>query len=187
MERGEGMGAKKAAVAKKADAKKAAKKAAKKTVGAKKAAGPKVAEREVADFIAKFEPAMAKRIREVRAALRQRLPGAIELVYDNYNFFVIGYSATERPSDCVVSLAANAKGVGLSFYYGAGLPDPAGILQGSGSQNRFVRLVDGAATLKDTRVEELIEAALAAASKPMPKAPGYTVVRSVSAKQRPRQ
>jgi hypothetical protein len=29
--------------------------------------------------------------------LRQRLPTANELVYDNYNFFVIGYSSTERP------------------------------------------------------------------------------------------
>ena len=41
-----------------------------------------------------------------------------------YNFFVIGYSSTERPSDCIVTLASNAKGVGLSFYYGSTLPDP---------------------------------------------------------------
>jgi len=68
------------------------------------------------------------------------------LVYDNYNFFVVGFSATERSSDCLVSLVANAKGVGLSFYYGATLPDPANILLGSGNQNRFIRL-ENAATL----------------------------------------
>ena len=142
---------------------------------------------QVDGFIEKFELAMTQRIRAVRATLRKRFPTGIELVYDNYNFFVIGYSTTERPSDCIVSLAANSKGVGLSFYYGADLPDPHGILEGSGTQNRFVRLVEGAATLKDPRVEELIRAAVDNAKTPLPKAKGYTVVRSISAKQRPRR
>jgi len=155
----------------------------------KKAAveSPDAVAQQVDGFIEKFESAMTQRIRAVRATLRKRFPTGIELVYDNYNFFVIGYSSTERPSDCIVSLAANSKGVGLSFYYGADLPDPHGILEGSGSQNRFVRLVEGAATLKDPRVEELIRAAVDNAKTPLPKAKGYTVVRSISAKQRPRR
>jgi hypothetical protein len=41
--------------------------------------------------------------------VRKKLPTAHELVYDNYNFFVIGYSATERPSDAIVSIAAKAR------------------------------------------------------------------------------
>lgn len=155
----------------------------------KKAAveSPDAVAQQVDGFIEKFESAMTQRIRAVRATLRKRFPTGIELVYDNYNFFVIGYSSTERPSDCIVSLAANSKGVGLSFYYGADLPDPHGILEGSGTQNRFVRLVEGAATLKDPRVEELIRAAVDNAKTPLPKAKGYTVVRSISAKQRPRR
>lgn len=80
--------------------------------------------KQIEGFIAKFDPANTKRIRECRAVIRRLLPTAVELVYDNYNFFVIGDSATERPSDCLVSLAAAANGVGLSFYYGASLPDP---------------------------------------------------------------
>ena len=155
----------------------------------KKAAveSPDAVAQQVDGFIEKFESAMTQRIRAVRATLRKRFPTGIELVYDNYNFFVIGYSSTERPSDCIVSLAANSKGVGLSFYYGAYLPDPHGILEGSGTQNRFVRLVEGAATLEDPRVEELIRAAVDNAKTPLPKAKGYTVVRSISAKQRPRR
>ena len=155
----------------------------------KKAAveSPDAVAQQIDGFIEKFESAMTQRIRAVRATLRKRFPTGIELVYDNYNFFVIGYSTTERPSDCIVSLAANSKGVGLSFYYGADLPDPHGILEGSGTQNRFVRLVEGAATLKDPRVEELIRAAVDNAKTPLPKAKGYTVVRSISAKQRPRR
>ena len=39
------------------------------------------------------------------------MPGAVELVYDNYNFLAIGYCSTERASHCIVSLAAAANGV----------------------------------------------------------------------------
>ena len=155
----------------------------------KKAQKPSATEvaKQVEGFIDKFEPPMAKRIREVRAALRKRFPTAIEMVYDNYNFFVIGYGPTERASEYIVSLAANSKGVGLSFNHGADLPDPHGILQGSGSQNRFVRLVDGAKTLVDPHVAEAIDASVAIADVPFQKEKGYTVVKSISAKQRPRR
>src|ERR1700733_4958835 len=112
-------------------------------------------EEQLASFIDKFDPKHAALIRSVRKALRKRLPTANELVYDNYNFFVIGYCSTEKPSDCVVSIAAGANGVGLSFYYGASLPDPHKLLLGAGSQNRFIRL-DTAKVLSDPHVEELI-------------------------------
>jgi len=142
---------------------------------------------QMAGFIAKFDPKIAKLIREVRTALRKRFPAANELVYDNYNFFVIGYCTTERPSDCMVSLAANAKGVGLSFYYGATLPDPGKILLGSGNQNRFIR-PESAAVLARPEVEALLRAAAGQSKTPLPASGnGRTIVRSVSAKQRPRR
>jgi len=78
-------------------------------------------EQQLAGFIAKFDSKHAALIHALRRALRRRLPAAHELVYDNYNFFVIGYCSSERPSDCIVSIAASANGVGLSFYYGATL------------------------------------------------------------------
>jgi hypothetical protein len=143
--------------------------------------------RQLAGFIAKFDPSMARLIRSVRSALRRRFPTANELVYDNYNFFVIGYCSTERPSDCIVSLAANAKGVGLSFYYGATLPDPDKLLLGTGNQNRFIR-IESAATLAKPAVEALLRAAVAQAETPLPKTgAGHLIIRSISAKQRPRR
>src|ERR1700730_10657831 len=96
--------------------------------------------KQLAGFIAKFDTSVGKLIRSTRLAVRRRFPTATEIVYDNYNFLVLGFSSSERPSDCVVSLAANAKGVGLCFYCGATLPDPDGLLQGSGNQTRFIRL-----------------------------------------------
>jgi Domain of unknown function (DU1801) len=144
-------------------------------------------EQQLVGFIKKFDSKNAALIRSVRKVLRKRLPTANELVYDNYNFFVIGYCSTERPSDCILSIAAGANGVGLSFYYGATLPDPRKLLLGSGSQNRFIR-IESVATLTRPEVEELIAAAIAQAKRPLPgSGKGRLIIRSVSKKQRQRR
>jgi hypothetical protein len=144
-------------------------------------------ERQLASFIAKFEPKLARLIKACRAELRRILPTAFELVYDNYNFFVIGYCSSERASDCIVSIAAAANGVGLSFYYGAALPDPSGILEGSGKQNRFLRL-PSASRLRDPEVLELVSAAAARGKTKLPgSGRGRLIIKSVSVKQRPRR
>jgi hypothetical protein len=145
------------------------------------------AEKQLEGFIGKFEPKNQALIRATRKALRRRLPAANELVYDNYNFFVIGYGPNERASDAVVSIAANAKGVGLCFIYGAKLPDPDGVLQGSGKQTRFVRLPT-AKTLAEPAIVRLLDLAIARARVPFAaKRRGPTVIKSISKKQRPRR
>src|ERR1700690_484907 len=145
------------------------------------------AEGQLAGCIDKFAPEMAKVIRAVRKALRKRLPTANELVYDNYNFFVIGYDPTERPSDCILSVAAGANGVGLCFIRGASLPDPRKTLLGSGKQTRFIR-IESAEVLARPEVEALIVAAVAKSKPPLPSiGKRKLIIRSVSAKQRPRR
>jgi hypothetical protein len=154
----------------------------------KKKPGPKESpKKQIELFISKFDPAVSRLIRSIRSALGKRFPTAIQQVYDNYNFFVIGFCTTERTSDCIVSLAASAKGVALSFYHGATLPDPHKILLGSGRQNRFVRL-ESAATLCDPNVKALLAAAADQARNPLQATgKGYTMIKSVSVKQRPRR
>ena len=138
-------------------------------------------------FIAKFDAAHQALIRDVRKVLRKRFPTAYELVYDNYNFFVIGYSPTDRPSDSIISIAAAANGIGLCFIQGARLPDPHKVLNGSGKQTRFVRL-ESAKTLARPEVDALLAAAVAQAKTPLrTTGRGELVIRSVSAKQRPRR
>ena len=110
-----------------------------------------------------------------------------ELVYDNYNFFVIGYGPDERPSHAIFSLAAQAKGVSLCFLHGAGLPDPKKLLRGSGRVVRNIRL-ESTATLDRPEVRALIDAALERASTPIERGTAHRlIIRSVSAKQRPRR
>jgi hypothetical protein len=99
---------------------------------------------------------------------------------------VIGYGPNDRASEAVLSIAAQAKGVSICFIQGAKLPDPAKILGGSGTQTRSLRL-NGTKFLLRPEVEELIAAALALGKTPMPEAEGYTVIKSVSEKQRPRR
>jgi hypothetical protein len=145
------------------------------------------AEKQLKSFIDKFDPKNQALIHAIRKAIRKRLPTANELAYDNYNFFVIGYGATERPSDCILSMAAGANGVGLCFIRGASLPDPQKILLGSGNQTRFIRL-ESAAVLARPEIEALIAAATAKSKVPMPSSgKGKLIIRAISAKQRPRR
>jgi hypothetical protein len=151
------------------------------------ATAPVSAEKQLKRFVEKFEPRHQLLIRAVRKSLRKRFPTAYELAYDNYNFFVIGYSPSERPSDSIVSVTAGANGVGLCFIRGASLPDPKNILLGSGSQTRFIRL-ESADVLARPEVEALLSAAVAEARTPLrATGRGKLIIRSVSAKQRPRR
>src|SRR5262245_20324918 len=145
------------------------------------------AEMQLTAFVKKFGQKDQRLIRAVRSAVRKRFPTANELVWDNYNFLVIGYSPTERPTDSIVSIAARANGVGLCFIHGAGLPDPKKLLLGSGKQTRFLR-IDSAARLAHPEVETLVAAAIERAKTPLPASGrGKLIIRSVSAKQRPRR
>jgi hypothetical protein len=145
------------------------------------------AEQQLESFIAKFEPTHQALIKSVRKALRRRSPTAHELVYDNYNFFAIGYCPTERPSDCVFSIAAASNGVGLCFAHGASLPDPKKVLTGAGRQTRFLRL-ESASALDRPETEALLSVAIARAGTRMPTTGrGKLIIRSISAKQRPRR
>jgi hypothetical protein len=146
------------------------------------------AESELAGFIAKFEPAMQSRIRDCRAKLQARFPGAVQLVYDNYNFLVIGFGPTRRASDAILSLAAHARGVNLCFLQrGPELPDPTSILRGNGNVVRNVAL-DSPDDLDRPDVSALVDVALRLAATPMDASTGAElIIKSISAKQRPRR
>jgi hypothetical protein len=144
-------------------------------------------ERQLAEFIAKFTPEMSGLIRAARAKMRGFMPQALELVYDNYNFFVIGYGPTEKAGDAIFSLAAQAKGLSLCFLQGARLPDPHKLLRGSGNVVRNIRL-ESADVLDDPKVRQLIDVALNRAKSPIPNNGSHQlIIKSVSAKQRPRR
>ncbi len=70
---------------------------------------------ELDSFVSKYTPEIAAQLRRVRAKLRALFPRGYELVYDNYNALVFGFSPTERASDALVSVAGYPKWVTLFF------------------------------------------------------------------------
>jgi hypothetical protein len=143
--------------------------------------------KQVESFIAKFDPAIARIVRAARSKLRKRYPTARELVYDNYNALAIGYGPNERTSEVFVSVGAYARGVTLYFTQGRKIADPKGLLQGEGNQGAFVRL-ETAAVLEERGVIALLESAVGIGKTPLAASGrGKTIVKSISARQRPRR
>jgi hypothetical protein len=145
------------------------------------------AEAELEKFIVKYSPEIARQTRLVLDKMRARLPGALELVWDNYNALTVGFSPTERTSDVVFSVVPYPRWVSLFFFDAAELPDPLGLLEGSGKHARHI-VLDTPDRLDDVGVRALMAEALRRAIPPIdPKARARVVIKSVSAKQRPRR
>ena len=145
------------------------------------------ADAQLKGFVAKFDPEHQTMIRAVRKRLRAFMPTAVEMVYDNYNFFVIGYGAADRPSAAVLSLTAASNGIGVCFIQGAKLPDPQNLLVGTGKQTRSIH-IDSVDVLDRPAVKALIKAAIARSEIPFATSgKNQLIIRSVSAKQRPRR
>ena len=142
---------------------------------------------QIKSFLAKYSPAIAADVQFARRALKRLVPHGFELVYDNYNTLAFGFSSTPRAGGAIVSVAAYPKWVTLFFLHGKRLKDPDGLLQGSGARVRSIRLAP--VTLINTRpVQALLRQALEPHQPELAAAPRLSsVVRSVSAKQRPRR
>ena len=74
--------------------------------------------------------------------MRARLPGAVEMVYDKKRSLVVGFCPDERASNVINSIAVYSKWINLYFFEGDTLPDPEGLLQGSGITVRHIRITD---------------------------------------------
>ena len=144
-------------------------------------------EDQLASFLAKFTPEVAAQTEAIRNVMRRRYPTANELVYDNYSALAIGFGPTECTSEVIFSIAVYPRWVTLFFYQGKGLPDPERRLQGSGNQVRHIR-IDSLDVFDDPAVCALMEEAVARAAVPFdPRNRHKLIIKSVSAKQRPRR
>jgi hypothetical protein len=143
---------------------------------------------QLASFLAKFTPEIAALTEAILARMRKRYPTALELVYDNYNALAIGFCPTERTSEAIFSIAVFPRWVSLFFLQAnRGLPDPENLLQGDGNVARHIRLPK-AATLDEPAVKALMLEAASRAIVPFdPKGVRRLIIKSISAKQRPRR
>jgi hypothetical protein len=145
------------------------------------------AQQQLDAFLEKFNPEIAAQARAVLDRVREFVPGAIELVYDDEHALVIGFGPTRRTGDAVLSVAVYPRWVTLFFMHGAALRDPFALLHGTGDQVRGVRIHD-LAQFDDERLQMIIETAVAMAPKPIDGTVERTIViNGVSEKQRPRR
>jgi hypothetical protein len=148
------------------------------------------AEAQLASFFAKYEPAMAKLGKALRAKLRDRLPGLFELVYvyDTQNALVISYSPTEGGRDGVCSIKLDPRCVKLFFGQGALLSksDPKKLLQGGGTVRHVV--LNSVADFDRAEIEVLMAAALRLAKLRLDaSAKGSVIIKTGAQKQRARR
>jgi hypothetical protein len=150
------------------------------------------AQTQLDSFLAKYDPEVEAFARSALAKMRKLLPGAVEFVYDNYNWLVIGFGPSERPSEAIFSLVLPPGKVTLCFLQGASLPDPDKRLRGIGKVVRNIPLFDAgkpdAKVLNDPEVLALINIALNRAKVPMPAGSRQKIViRAIAARQKSRR
>jgi hypothetical protein len=142
-------------------------------------------QRQLNDLLAKYTPEVRAIAKSALARLRELIPGAVELIYDNYNALAIGLGPTDRASDAIISVALYPRWVNLFFLHGAKLPDPHRILKGSGSRVRHV-VLEHPDEIDEPAVLAMIQEAIDQSGQPFP-ARRKVVVKSISANQRPRR
>ena len=148
---------------------------------------PPAPARQLKGFLDRYTPEVARVARAARARMRRLVPGAVELVYDNYNALVIGFGPTERASDALFSIALYPRWVNLFFLHGARLSDPEKLLKGGGKRVRHIVLED-ASVLDRPGVRKLISQALRTAATPIDR--GHhrrLIIKSISPNQRARR
>lgn len=164
------------------------KQAASKASAQKSAATQRDPAAQLDDFLDKFTPEIAGQARHALRRMRARLPGAVELVYDNYNALAIGFGPTDRTAEAIFSIALYPRWVSLFFLMnGTRLRDSANCLEGNGNQARHIKL-KSPAMIDDPGVQDLIAQALELSEKKIdPAQPRRLIIKSVSAQQRPRR
>jgi hypothetical protein len=148
---------------------------------------PATSQQQLDTFIDRFDPEVAALGRKALVHMRKRLPGAVVMVYDNYNALAIGFGPVDKVSTTPLSIALYPRWINLFFLYGVRLPDPEKLLKGSGARVRSIRL-DGIGTLKDEAIDDLISAAVMDVGwKLDPKTKGQLLIKSIAKTQRPRR
>lgn len=145
-------------------------------------------EKQLESYFAKYEPAVAKLGKALRAKLRRRLPGLSEIVYvyESQESLVISYSPTEKGYEALCSLALYPHVVKLFFSHGPQLSksDPNKLLKGSGKMVRYVEL-GSVADFDRPEIEALIAAASKLANLHLdPGAKGALILKADEQKQR---
>ena len=111
------------------------------------------------EFLKPYDRAVRDLALALRAVVTEELVPCHETVYDGPYAVSLGYGPTGRMRDQICHVVVFARHVNLGFYYGAFLPDPDGVLEGTGSQIRHIK-IQSAADMERPCIRKYLRTAL---------------------------
>jgi hypothetical protein len=116
----------------------------------------------VKGFLAGYSAEVRRIAQTARRLIRKEVPKIEEQV--DRPARIIGYGFGPRYDDSICVLMPTKVGVNVGFYRAVELPDPNGILQGTGKLHRHVKL-KSTADVESPALRAMLRAALAAYRK----------------------
>jgi hypothetical protein len=136
-------------------------------------------------FLSRFPPEIVALVKRCLPKLRRALPGSHQLVYDYSHSLVVAFGMSDRGYEAIVAIAIFPRGVRM--YFDKSLPDPKGLLEGSGAKVRSVTL-KAASDLDHGDIHALLKAAIKHSGVTFPSTRSTRmVIKTESKKRRPRR
>ena len=117
--------------------------------------------KSLAEFLTTYPANIAQLAMALRAVVLSTIPDAIEELDESGR--VIGYSVGRGYSGLVCTIIPSRTGVKLGIVRGAELPNPQGIMEGSGKRHRYVQL-RSLTDLEQVSITDVLKAARGAAT-----------------------
>ena len=132
-------------------------------------------------LLSRFPAEVVALVKKSLPKLRRAFPGTYEIVYEYSNSLVVAFSLSERGYEAIVAMAVFPGGVKL--YFDKSLPDPKGLLEGSGSKVRSVPL-EAASDLDRGDIHALVKAAIQHSGVTFPRTGKTRMILKSTAKKR---
>jgi hypothetical protein len=113
----------------------------------------------VKEFLASYSPNVRETSMKTRAYILDVIPNAVEQVDPGSKIIAYGFGL--KMADIVCAIAPHTAHVNLMFSRGTELPDPEGLLEGTGKRARHVKL-KSPEDLELPGLRALLDAAVAA-------------------------
>jgi hypothetical protein len=113
----------------------------------------------IEQFLAAYNPEVRALALQLRSLVLEVMPGAVEQVDVPSKLIAYGYG--KKYADLVFTLMPAKAWVTLGVYRGAQLPDPQGLLEGTGKVHRHVK-IRTKADVESQALKKLMQDAVAA-------------------------
>jgi len=91
-------------------------------------------------FLLPFSPEIESLAQQLRIYLKEETKPTTELIAESTISLNIGYGFTRKAWDCYAAIIVYTKHINISFPSGTSLTDPDGLLQGTGSRIRDIKV-----------------------------------------------